>query len=589
MWYTYPQNRGLPGYGNFGATGAFWGHPPNQNFYNDTTINNWANQVQGYRNQGLEYTARSEFDWAWKWFIEFQDRPDENWVRTLDNDVVSWDFGPEDPTYLGYESGWVSNHSPAFVDYFKSQVDQIFKANISHFMFDSQTSSTRSTDLNQFGGDFSRWAMDGFREYMDDNYTEVELRAKGINDISDFNYRNFLISAGYTHTSYMAGANRVSGGVPLMEDFIYFNRKVLNEKMAEILSYIRSIDPNIEIGATTAVTEARGYIFDKNISFLAGEHAMGAANFKNEMPINIIGHLKAAEAVDKTLIYFPYPWEFANLFNRNAPQQARGWIAQSYAMGGIFSVPAAVWVGGSGVWNINADNYRDIYQFVSNNADLFDDYEAYSKIGLVSSMMAYLDATWIDGSNTMLGSIRQLIESNLNFGLLIFGDPGTPVVPRVEDFAKYDTIIVDRDRNYLTAEQQALLNRYSNKVLDLTKSSDAAAIDALRINNISVSISGSIADDTVTALSRVHKSNNDAPYIIHLLNRPLNSVDGTTPELDNISIAIPDGYFDEAITQATLHLPGGGSSRLSLSQNASGDTVMTVNNLGVWGIIELGH
>ncbi|WP_370979102.1 hypothetical protein [Agaribacterium sp. ZY112] len=590
VWYTYPSNQNLAGYGDFGANGAFWGHPPNTNFYDDATINNWVAYVQSVRDSGLDYVARGEFDWAWKWFIEYESEPADDWVRTLDGELVSWHFGSDEPLYyMGQPSGWVSNHSPVFVDWLKSQVDQILKSNASYIMFDSQTSSTRSTDLNQFGGDFSTHAMTAFREYMHERYSIEQLSALGIDDISTFNYRDFLISEGYTHSSYSAAANLISGGVPLFDDFIYFNRQVLNQKMAEVFRYIRTIDADIAIGATTAVTEARGYIFDENLTFLAGEHAVGASTFASEIPINIISHLKAAEAVDKTLVYFTYPWEFQNLRERNAPQAARGWIAQSYAMGAIFSIPAAVWVGGDGTWNIPADNYRDIYRFVSDKPDLFDAYIDYTKVALVSPMMAYLDSTWIDGSSTMHRSIRYLLERNLNFSLLLFGDEGRPLVPRSEEFERYDTIVVDADLSYLNAEQNALLSEHSDKILDLHDPDDQAAIEALRAENISVSIANAPADNIVSALSRVHKSNSGAPYIIHLLNRPVNATDGTTPVLSNVRVSIPQNYFSEDIRSITLHALNGAGLELPLSVNADGDYLFIVPNLGVWAILELEH
>ena len=358
--------------------------------------------------------------------------------------------------------------------------------------------------------------------------------------------------------------------------------------MAEVLDYIRSIDADIEIGATTALTEARGYIFDKDLTFLAGELAMGSA-VADEMPIPIISHLKSAEAVDKTLVYFPYPWNFKDLYDRNSPQMARTWIAQSYAMGAIFSIPANVWIGDAGVWSPGADNYRDLYQFASDNSALLDGYDAFSKVGLVSPMMASLDTTWIDGSNRLQTSIRYLIENNLNFDLLIFGDPGKPVVPTQAQLSALDAIIVDSDRKYLTDAQNALLDANNHKVLDLNNSADTAAINALKATNISVTIGNAAADDTITALSRVHESNNNAPYVIQLLNRPVNPANGVTPVLSNIKIAIPQGYFPEGITQATVHKPGAGSVNANITSNNNGDYVITVNNLGVWGMIELAH
>ncbi|MGJ8691314.1 MAG: carbohydrate-binding protein [Thalassotalea sp.] len=587
VFYTYPQNSNLSAFTDFGASGAFWGHMPEHDLYDSNVLSTWVNEVQGYRNKGLDYIARGEFDWGFRWFTEYTGDPTSHWVRTLDEDIVTMSF-MGDLSYQGYPNGWLSNHSPVFVDYFKSQVDALLTANVSHIMFDSQTSSTRSTDMNQFGGDFSTMSMDAFRSYMGDKYTAAQLSAKGINNINNFNYRTFLKNKGYTHTSYMAAANRIGSGIPLFDDFIYFNRDVLNEKMGEVFDYIRSKDANIEIGATTALSEARGYIFDKDLTFLAGELAMGSA-VADEMPMSIVTHLKGAEAVDKTLVYFPYPFDFANLHDRNAPAHARTWIAQSYAMGAIFSIPANIWIGDAGVWSPGADNYRDIYQFADDNSNLLDGYDAYSKVGLVSPVMASLDTGWIDGSGTLQTSIRYLIENNLNFDLLPFGDPGHPVVPTQSQLDSLQTIIVDSDRKYLTDGQNALVDAYSGRVLDLSKNSDTAAINALKTNHISVTINGNAADATVSALSRVHETDNNAPYVIQLLNRPVNPNNGVTPVLSNVKIAIPSGYFPEGVTTATVHLPAANSVNVNITNNANGDSVITVNNLGVWGIIELGH
>lgn len=587
VWYTYPQNSNLADFNNFGAEGAFWGHMPEEHLENPAVVSNWVNLVQGYRNQGLDYMGRGEFDWGFRWFTDYAGDPTPHWARTLDNNIITMTF-MGDLSYENYPNGWLSNHSPLFVDYFKFQVDALLSANITHMMFDSQTSSTRSTDLGQFGGDFSPMAMDGFREYMRDKYTNAELQAKGINNINNFNYRNFLISNGYTHASYMAAANRITSGIPLFDDFIYFNRDVLNEKMGEVFDYIRSKDATIEIGATTALSEARGYIFDKDITFLAGELAMGSG-VADEMPIPIITHLKNAEAVDKTLIYFPYPFDFKNLYDRNSPRMARTWIAQSYAMGAIFSIPANIWIGDAGVWAPGADNYRDLYQFADNRKGLLDGYDAYSKVGLVSPMMASLDATWINGSGRLQTSIRYLIEHNLNFDLLPFGDPGHPFVPTQAQLNSYDAIIIDSDSSFLTAQQNALLNNYSNKVFNLNDASDTAAINALENSNISVTINNANGNATVTALSRVHEQNANKPYVIHLLTRPVNPNNGITPIQNNVEVAIPQGYFPENITQIKLHLPDGTVTNLSKSTNSNGDDVVTFNNLGVWGLLELIH
>ncbi len=580
VWYTYPQNSRMAGYDDFGATGAFWGHPPEHDFYDDTTIVDWTELVSNFQNEGIEYTARGEFDWGFRWFTEYAINPEPHYVRTLDDTYVRMTFMGYH-SYGGFNNNWLSNHSPAFVPFMKSQVDQILKANPERLMFDTQTSSTRTTDMRTFGGDFNEYAMANFRIWLDKKYSNTELEAMGITDINTFSYKQHLIDAGFNHNTFKNGADKITGDIPMVEDFIYFNRDVWNQKFGEVLTYIRQQRPEIEIGASAHLFESRGYIFNENITFLAGELNLGAKTTIEQLPTNILAHLKGAQAVGKTLAYFPYPWEFAELKAQNAPRFGRGWVAQAYAYGGLFSIPANVWIGDEGVWSPGADNYRDIYQFVRAKASLLDNYTSYAKVGLVHAMYSSMKAGFIDGGNQMQISVKNFTEDNINFDMLVFGDAGHPVVPRAEDFDKYDVIFTDADKKYLTTEQKAVLDAQGDKVRHFGQRNN------YKDTILTVSINDVVSNEVVSGVSRIHETDVDAPYVVHLVNRPF--VDGVTPTLNNVEVAIPQSYFPKAVTSATLHLPDGTSTSLTLATNADGDVTLPVNNLEVWGILELGH
>lgn len=584
VWYTYSQNRTYNdgAYADFGATGAFWGHPPEHDFYDDTVIMEWAvNAVETFQNEGFEYTARGEFDWGYGWFTEYTKNPQPHYVRTLDDRNVRMTFMGYH-SHNGFNNNWLSNHSPAFVPFFKSQVDQILKANPDKLMFDTQTSSTRTTDLGSFGGDFSPYAMANFRVWLNKKYTTSELAALGVTEIDTFDYADFLKAKGVTHTTWKNAGNTISSDIPLLEDFIYFNRDVWNQKFGEVLDYIRQKQPDIEIGASTQLFESRGYLFNENITFLANELFLDVKAPLVELPTTIITQLKGAQAVDKTLAYFPYPSEFKKLMDENAPRFGRGWVAQAYAYGGLFSIPANVWVGGDVfTWSPGADNYRDIYQFVRNNETLFDNYTSYSKVGLVHAMYSSMKANMLNGGNEVQKSIRILTEDNINFDMLVFGDAGYPVVPRAEDFDQFEHIFYDGDLKYLTPEQQAVLDAQGSKVRHIGQ---RGSIDGLTIE---VSINGTASSSTVSAVSRVHESNADAPYVVHLINRPFSG--GVTPTLSGVEVAIPADYFPQAIASAKLHLPDGTRQPVAVTTNAEGDAIIKVNNLEVWGMLELGH
>ena len=64
------------------------------------------------------------------------------------------------------------------------------------------------------------------------------------------------------------------------------------------------------------------------------------------------------------------------------------WISQAYAYGAIFMVPINEWAydsSGNSHWfkTDNETHYDDLYDFIGNNNDLFDDYDPNTKTALI--------------------------------------------------------------------------------------------------------------------------------------------------------------------------------------------------------------
>ena len=196
-------------------------------------------------------------------------------------------------------------------------------------------------------------------------------------------------------------------------------------------------------------------------------------------------------------------------------------------------------------------------------------------------MYSSMKAGFIDGGNQMQISVKLFTEDNINFDMLVFGDEGHPVVPRDEDFEKFDVIFFDGDKNLLTAEQIAVLDAQGSKVKHFGQRGNYPD------TALTVSINDVVSNEVVSAISRIHESDANAPYVVHLINRPFSG--GVTPTLNDVKVTIPSVYFPEAITTVTLHLPDGTNATLPVTTNANGNAVVTVNNLEVWGILELGH
>lgn len=570
-------------YDKYKADGIFWGFMPNASIESDVAINQWVTKVENHTADSKYYFGRGEFDWGWKWMIDFMDDPGSYWAKNLDGDDINWGNAADNGgTYNGQVHSWMSHQGPDFLEWLKYQVDRMTLAPVTHMMFDSQTSATRT--LHWLGGDFSVHSMNGFREYMRGKYTAQELTNLGINNINNFNYRQFLLNTGMTLQTYRNRANSINGNIPLYKDFVYFQRQSLNDMMEKLFEYIDTIRPGIEIGATTNVVEPRGYIYSDRLTYLAGEYGH-PSDIATSPPIEPLLHYKAAEALDKTLIYFPYPDAFKALYDRSSPRQARAWIAQAYATGSIFTIPGKVWIGGSNTWDTGWENFADIYEFIHDHNELFDDYEAVSNVALAYSVYASLLEGGMAGSLKARQTLEYLVERNISFDIKIFGDPDQPVVPTVSELGQYDVVVHDSDVQYLTNAQNQILNQSSSNVISMDNAGNINGNLSWKIN---VLRNGEWVNYLVSTFPRMSSEDPSAPYVLHLINRKYNAAEDTSQAHENISIKIPATVFPKAITGATLHMPGKASVDLLFETDNTGAMILDIGTFdSCWGIIEL--
>lgn len=572
-------------YDQYKADGVFWGFMPNASIESDAAMNQWVTRVENHTSNSKYYFGRGEFDWGWKWMVDFMNDPASYWAKDLNGNDIHWGNAADSGgTYNGQIHSWMSHQGPDFLEWLKYQVDRMTLAPVTHMMFDSQTSATRT--LHWLGGDFSVHSMNGFRAYMKDKYTTQQLMNQGINNIDNFDYRQFLINRGFTLQSYRGQANSIEGNIPLYKDFVYFQRQSLNDTMEELFDYIDTIRPGIHIGATTNVVEPRGYVFSDRLTYLAGEygHPHDPVTSPSTEPLL---HYKAAEALDKTLIYFPYPDAFQALYNRNSPRQARAWIAQAYATGSIFTIPGRVWIGGSNTWDTGWENFADLYAFVHDHSDLFDDYQAVSNVALAYSVYASLLEGGMSGSSRARQTLDYLITRNISFDLKIFGDPDQPISPSASELSQYDVVVHDSDIQYLTTEQNAIINSSGTNVVSMNNSGDILGLTSWKINVLS---NNQWVNYLISALPRKSSNDPDAPYVLHLVNRKYDASNDAAQAHNDISVQIPSTVFPNAIVGAKLHIPGKQSVDLSLQTDNSGTITLDIGTFdSCWGVVELVH
>lgn len=582
--FTQPGGESEANYGHFNADGLHWGFMLGQGIDDDAEMTNWAQGVENRRDQGRYFFGRGEYDWGWRWMIDYMgDDVGNYWAKDLNGNKINWSTA----THKGVGHGWQSHQGPLFTEFLKYQVDRMTMAPVSHMMFDSQTSATRT--LHWKGGDFSIPSMDAFREYMRNKYTTQELTNKGIANIDNFNYRQFLLNAGIDLQTYKNRAGRINGDIPLYEDFVYFQRQALNDVMEEVFDYVDTKRPGIPIGATTNLVEPRGFIFSDRLTYLAGEFPHDS-DPNASPPTQMVLHYKLAEDLDKTLIFFPYPDAFNDLQNRNAPRQSRGWIAQSYAMGSIFTIPGKVWTNNAnGNWDMGHENHADLYTFVKDHSELFDDYEALSNVALTYSVYASLLEGGMNGSGTSRATLDALIRDNISFDMKIFGDPDRPLMPSNDELNAYDVIVQDNDKQYFTNAQNQLLDAQGATVVDYN-ANNLGNIRSQLSWKLDVLQNGAVNNGIISTLPRVSTVDPSAPYVIHLINRDYDQSVDNAKTHNNVSVKIPTNMFDNTITGVHLHIPGQASVTLGMNTDVEGEITVNLGTFSsCWGLIELTH
>ncbi len=553
------------------ATSLAWGMLPR--WIDDANgMTAWKQDIIGLQTKGLEVTGRVEFDAGWWSFVDFVGNPTASWALDLEgNPVDYWWFAGQQED--GYAANWISHHAPDFKAFLKHQVDKVYEAPIDRLLFDTQTSSTRT--LRWEGGDFSIHALSGFRSFLKAKYSSSELKAMSVNDVDSFDYRVFLNARGYNTYKYQQEAETWPSPIPLYEDFVLFNRESLNDLMNEVFTYAKTKNGTQEFGVSASLAEPRGWVHSEEVQFLNGE-LFHSGDWADGTPYYPILDLKLAEALNKKLIFNALPADWESLKTNNRPRQARTWIAQAYAMGGNFLVPGDVWLGNSGTWDPGFENYQDLYTYIQNNKALFDNQKSHSKVGLLFSTQAQLYET-----PAIRDAVLYLIQENIPFDVLVFGDAAWNQNPSLEKLKQYEAILSTDDESFLTSEQKTLLNTVgAKKVLWKDKDGLSTKLSA----EIKIQASDVNEDWRITAFPK--KSVTGDKYTIQLVNR-IYVANQDKPELhENIVVEIDENYFEGKLKKIIYHTPENDSKEIPIVLEG-GVYKIPIGDFSLWGTLEL--
>jgi hypothetical protein len=534
-------------YLDYGATVLAWGGIP-------TPQSREAGAgVRLYGSVGLV----TEFD---QYYERFPKTYEQGLCRDIDGRPVKVPW-LTDHRHKGIPYWWCCTSQPLFRQYLSERVIETVRAGADGVHIDDHMGTAGGLWL---GICFCDRCVDGFRDYLR-MLGEGELRRLGIERVGEFNYRDEVkrwLAIGDARTPRQVTQH------PLWPQWTIYQCRAAAKWMQELRELAaRTAGRTVPFGANAGLLWPRHLSDYQTLDLFSAETDHHASDqVLSDLPLVAY---RMADAVQRPYAATASGGDWAFVKEKNLPGLVRGWIALSYAAGQCFMAPHRQWCytpeKGTHWYDGPKEKFVPLYQFVRRNADLFDEYEAYTDVGVVLPYRAFTrdPQRWFD-------ICSQLAARNISYQLLLGGDEivDHPLSARGL-YACRAVLIPDRE-DLLVADRQLVEQRAAKGALFGTVTEALARLTpAVRIE----------AQGQVRALPRVKPGS----AVIHLVNYrydpasdDVRSLTGVRVQVDLSALGVKGARTCRWVT------PDADPVELPISS----DTVL-VPTLNLWGLLEM--
>jgi len=255
---------------------------------------------------------------------------------------------------------WICVNNPEGRQNFLQAVQNTIQAGVDSLQVDDPKMNLETLRL---GGCFCSYCVAGFREYLDQNLAPKELESMGINSILQFDFKKYLqdrkAPSGASFKSWK-GSSLISSEITAIKSQF---RAFQQESVAKFYDFVKSKINNIPISCNNY---QGSWIFPYNLF----DYGIAEITEINANPAYINQSLDETRKLNKAQIY--------TLVSKNR-ELYRKVIAMTYACGGHTLVPWDVYLGSTKGkverYFGEYQDYSDLYKFVRDYAQYFNDYE----------------------------------------------------------------------------------------------------------------------------------------------------------------------------------------------------------------------
>ena len=236
------------------------------------------------------------------------------------------------------EAYWGNTLHPVWQDYLKRHVERQVDAGVDAIFFDNPHGVAGAVVDTRYNGDFNPVTLSGFREYLQETYSEPELEDLGIVDIADFDYRQFIFDNGYASRFRDYGQR---WDVPLFNQFYTYIDAENERFVASLLQYAKEYARG---QGRDVIVFTNIYGMEQNFlrfaPYIDGVHM--EFEYLGETPARAGPVLRIAGALGLRTDIYPSPtWTNRVLIEMGQPNTLlKTWIADAYSSGAALSVPS---------------------------------------------------------------------------------------------------------------------------------------------------------------------------------------------------------------------------------------------------------
>ncbi len=577
-------------YRRYRATGLGWGFLPEPDRRGLPPDEELMRDVDEAHRCGVKFQGRVELDADWMGMIDYDSNFMESTVRDLDNKpAVTWWAH----TYKGHPSYHFCTNAPAYRHYLLHQLRRVMEAGTDWLMIDSAIPTIGALNA-RYGGCFCQHCMAGFRDYLEAALDSSALEAHGFDDLASFNYRDYLLSRGFTNERYRAEILAFPPTIPLAREYFNYQWHEINTLFREFKRRAQDFGQDVPMSSNSPYYWAEFMYAADAHDFYTNEMEYRPPE-EEVLPSEPIYTFKLADALGKLVAITGVPSAFEPYRLNDRPGHIRLWIAQAYAHGHVFMAPDKMWThrfaGEPDRWyHSKPGDYEDLYHFVRDCPDLFDGYESVATVALVFSNNAVrqylgerLSSGHLGGQNRsapktdLVQACLALSASNVPYRIIVAGDDWIEDRLLRTDLSQFRAV-VRFEPSHLNAEQEAYLSRAANQLVTWS-----TADNLIKAVGHDVAVSG---PGNLSVLPRVQPENADSPLICHLLNSNYDpQTDGYNVQR-KVELTIRESLLGRVYRSATFFAPGQAPRAVDCRADA-GATVVTFEDLPMWGIVKL--